>query len=743
MKKNYIVAIAFAAAALGASAQSKFDAPGAMAVSQAVVSDSPAARSGEVRAVPSRLDNGAKIAFIVTFADEQAVDLAAGYEILDRRDNMAVINLSAAEAMQLAELPEVIELAAGYENTLHMNKARLNYHVDEVHAGTGLNQPYKGAGVIVGMMDTGLDVNHPNFLDDNGNNRIKQLWVITGSGTVNEYKTPETIKRYNTDSSNDTHATHVLGIMTGSYNKRVPSGDKVATINDRGTLQVSRQIMPYYGVAPEAEPAPCVGTLLNANIETAAGRFADYVKAQGKPGVFNMSLGHNTGPHDGTSASNKYLAKIGKEVIICMSAGNEGSAPVSIHKDFTASDKIVRTAASPNSQVDAAVDVWSADATPVKVTAAMVDATGKILYSYTVESSTQNLPNGAVYITGSAYNAPGYIHDNTFNELFGSRGVMIFNARLDANNNRYNVYVTLRGDVATAGAFPAVFVEGQAGKSVDIYTNSTSGLYSNGLAGYTQGNSLQSINDYACGDNVISVGASINTQYYATFDGIYGYTNAQEGSIAPFSSWGKSGDRLLPNIVAPGMGMISSYNSAYTDQMSERDLNYATAVVTTDKTRKNYWNEMSGTSMASPFAAGVVALWLQADPTLTFDDVMDIMRKTSDNDAFTAVSPEKWGFGKINALAGIKEILGSGAVAGVTAESKVIVTSPARGEFEVFAAGAPAVRATLYNLAGAVVATASTTADTLVLDASGANAGVYVLRVEAGTAVETQKVVIR
>ena len=116
MKKNYIVAIAFAAAALGASAQSKFDAPGAMAVSQAVVSDSPAARSGEVRAVPSRLDNGAKIAFIVTFADEQAVDLAAGYEILDRRDNMAVINLSAAEAMQLAELPEVIELAAGYEN---------------------------------------------------------------------------------------------------------------------------------------------------------------------------------------------------------------------------------------------------------------------------------------------------------------------------------------------------------------------------------------------------------------------------------------------------------------------------------------------------------------------------------------------------------------------------------------------------------------------------------------------------
>ena len=294
---------------------------------------------------------------------------------------------------------------------------------------------------------------------------------------------------------------------------------------------------------------------------------------------------------------------------------------------------------------------------------------------------------------------------------------MIFNARLDANNNRYNVYVTLRGDVATAGAFPAVFVEGQAGKSVDIYTNSTSGLYSNGLAGYTQGNSLQSINDYACGDNVISVGASVNTDIYATFTAAYGYDDP--GSIAPFSSWGTTfGGRKLPHIVAPGMGIISSYNSAYTDQMSERELNQATAVVTTDNTRKNYWMVMSGTSMASPFAAGVVALWLQADPTLTFDDVMDIMRKTSDNDQYTAISPEKWGFGKINALAGIKEILGSGAVAGVTAESKVIVTSPARGEFEVFAAGAPTIHATLYNLAGAVVATADTTADTLVLDAS-------------------------
>ena len=64
----------------------------------------------------------------------------------------------------------------------------------------------------------------------------------------------------------------------------------------------------------------------------------------------------------------------------------------------------------------------------------------------------------------------------------------------------------------------------------------------------------------------------------------------------------------------------------------------------------DYWGELQGTSMACPFVTGTVGLWLQADPALTFDQVLETINKSSV--AQTTV-PERWGAGKIDALAGI------------------------------------------------------------------------------------------
>ena len=54
--------------------------------------------------------------------------------------------------------------------------------------------------------------------------------------------------------------------------------------------------------------------------------------------------------------------------------------------------------------------------------------------------------------------------------------------------------------------------------------------------------------------------------------------------------------------------------------------------------------------------AGIVALWLEADPTLTLDDVKDVMANSSDYDDFTSGKPIRWGYGKINAKRGIDYI---------------------------------------------------------------------------------------
>ena len=61
--------------------------------------------------------------------------------------------------------------------------------------------------------------------------------------------------------------------------------------------------------------------------------------------------------------------------------------------------------------------------------------------------------------------------------------------------------------------------------------------------------------------------------------------------------------------------------------------------------------------MSCPAVAGIVALWLQANPTLTFDDVIDVISHSSRTDEFTESAPERWGAGKIDAVAGINYIL--------------------------------------------------------------------------------------
>ena len=83
-----------------------------------------------------------------------------------------------AEAIEELATYSSVEFVAGSPwRTLLMDASRPEMKVDAVHAGTGLAQPFKGKGVVVGIVDSGIDWTHADFKDASGKSRI--LFILS------------------------------------------------------------------------------------------------------------------------------------------------------------------------------------------------------------------------------------------------------------------------------------------------------------------------------------------------------------------------------------------------------------------------------------------------------------------------------------------------------------------------------------------------------------------------------------
>ena len=148
--------------------------------------------------------------------------------------------------------------------------------------------------------------------------------------------------------------------------------------------------------------------------------------------------------------------------------------------------------------------------------------------------------------------------------------------------------------------------------------------------------------------------------------------SSKEGDLANFSSRGvPRAERLAndtelddfnaPTITAPGMGRLYATNlGKFTiDMVSTRSSSNLVANGLTNDTELSpaqipFYTQIHGTSMSTPFAAGVVALMLDADPTLTPDEIKDILTST----ASRMPGREEWevGAGHINAYAAVDKV---------------------------------------------------------------------------------------
>ena len=203
-----------------------------------------------------------------------------------------------------------------------LDEANKSTGADKVHKGTDLDRAYTGEGVIVSLIDQGIDPNHITFRKKGTTeSRVKCLWTAL-NGKLTAYDTPSKISSFTSDLRTETHGTHVAGIIGGSY---------------------TSSSVTFEGVAPGADFAmvglkSSTDTDILLSIET----LIDYAKANGKPLVINISLGSNDGPHDGSSVNDQYYAKLGKEAFICIAAGNEGDLPIAAYHKFSSTNTEMR-----------------------------------------------------------------------------------------------------------------------------------------------------------------------------------------------------------------------------------------------------------------------------------------------------------------------------------------------------------------------------------------------------------------
>ncbi len=680
---------------------------------------------------------------------------AEGIMVNARRKNFVFASVALADVERVAGLRMIRQMQLPRDLQQNTDLTRVAMGVDKIHAGEDLPQAYTGKGVVAGIVDGGIDPNNISFRHANDTSRVEYLMHIYASSNSSAgYRMEEynrvTVRDFKTDDVTAFHGTHTLNIMAGGYKGNVTMAKQNSLIGG----DIIEAANPYYGMAYEADIVASCGTLQDYFIALGIDGILEYAYYMQSPAVINLSLGSNTGPHDGSNMLSKYMELASEEAIICVSAGNEGDLNIALNETLTETDKTVQSFIKPIYSTMTSdgytytnlrygqVYIYSNDSTPFDVKGVIYNTDRDIITFQQASIPASQAGNVVYYISSEDYrqNETDKLHANLSAAFHGYIGV---GAQLDEESGRYYAlveYFLHDNTTKNKGQYiPGFIVEGKEGQRIDCFCDGMwSVLDGYGKTGWSNGSRNGSISDMACGEGVIAVGSYNNRITFNSLDGkSYNYNFFNEGDVSPFSSYGTTIDgRNLPHVVAPGMTVISAISEPYTSGSNYASFpNYQQAKATANG-KTYYWQEYIGTSMATPAVAGAIALWLEANPDLTVDEVKEIIAQTAVRDSCVLNSkadPIQWGAGKFDAYAGLKEVIRRTAVEDIQADQRLMVQQTGERMYNIFLGGASELETTLYDLSGRAVIAYTATGDETTLDASALATGVYLLRVNNHT----------
>ena len=601
----------------------------------------------------------------------------AGLQVASASARVAYGATTLAGLQTLAALPQVQSIQRQRDPHPHLNDSVPDIKADQVWGRSGDNfNGYTGRGVIVGIIDTGIDITHDNFRKPDDTTRILAIWdqTLTAQGgetvpgpitdsnltLMGTHPTPlgygveydqnqinDTLKSNNPSVKvrhidNDGHGTHVAGIAAGDGSKR-------------GGCLIKYQ---YVGVAPEADivavrlfglsksdralPRPSTS---NGYLPDAIRYILNTAKKNNQPAVINASLGLLTEFMDGTSGYcqdfDALLNANSQGRAIVFSAGNDAD------ENFHASATVPAGPASPLALTftiydkDAAVGsrtlmvMYSGSNLQAQVTSPVAGAAGVVAWvsaGANGSSTTANGPNGMVTIK----NAANRITISISSTQASAGPPATFNA-LTAGTWKLELRDTTN-TVTTIDAY-CLYGSSHDQKSPKFLTNTTS---------------RSTLCEYATCHEALAVGSC-----------------KVGGALSDFSARGPTLDaqkRTKPELCAPGDNVTSAHSSTITSDPDCFICCCSCCEAYVDK---------AGTSQAAPHITGVIALMLHKDPNLKHDEITKALTTNAAPKPSGTSSGDDlgWGAGRADAQATVQSaavVAVNPPVAAVAADSSIV-----------------------------------------------------------------------
>lgn len=420
-----------------------------------------------------------------------------------------------------------------------------------------------GSGILIAIIDSGIDYAHPDFCNADGTTRIIELWdqsldrIFTQTEINEALLAPLSQERYQLVPSRDLsgHGTHVAGIAAG--NGRASNGQY------RGVAPQSSLLIVKLGISnPDGFPRT-----------TELMRAVDYVLQKAfalqMPVAVNLSFGNNYGSHDGASLLETYLDNVSSYWKSCIvtGTGNEGASRIHTSGTFlsntsnTFGENTSRTpATNTSSRLSPAVIPFSVSDYESGLNLQLWKS-----YSDEIEISLRH-SNGTII-------GPFQERLGTYRFTAGMTELLVYYGKPSPYSTSQEIYLDFipRGSYIDAGLWELTLNPRRiTAGSYDLWLPGQSVIGSG--TGFLYPTEDTTLTIPSTASKVISVGAY----------------NAAYNNYAPFSGRGftRMEHRIKPDLAAPGVNIISAApGGGYTSK--------------------------SGTSMAAPFVTGSCALLME------------------------------------------------------------------------------------------------------------------------------------